>query len=665
MNNIKHILFPLLLIILLLCFYLLIPRQIEELLDKALKDFNTSRIILASFCTAVLAFMIPAGINIISKIQERFPRKEVEDKFKNEITFKYLPALLIIQILLLIIFGFVFEALKVFLLVAILLLPLIIFSLTYEYIKILIKYSNKENVTELIVEDINTYIKKGELKKGLDLLNFLTNFLVMEIKHNDIDYINNLKKEIKKFVDIFVDKDYEYFKELGKGIKDITIKATQTEDNSLILHLLKLIEKPISTSISKNDEEKLRYLLEINNEIFFDLIEENNKYKYSFSIYWYFSAYLFSFEKKKLNNNFLSMLDKEMFKNIKYLINNDQIDIFKSIIDSFYSDGSAYKLYNVSFNNDGLDNNDKEKLLKNLKNMFFGVALYCLFKDKYDYISLIFKSAHKGSFRFYYIYPGSINELINFLKFSQTIYNDKQKFSFIEICEKKGIREGIRDSKNYYEQYYLYLLGYLIYRDNEKGENEFLKDKDNESIFYFDSNIKGFEEKIDEVYDNKNLDIFKKFGFKDIDEEKLEELKKKVKEHFKSLKKEIALFISKADLDKDKIEKFKEKILKDNNLQKFNGNKESLKNKEPIYSSNLDRKRFMKNISFDTSFSGDTLMDLTKDNKNGHYLINFIDTKDLSDDELEKHLHSTVNENKKEEEILKLKKEVIFQVYKT
>ena len=650
MNNIKHILFPLLLIILLLCFYLLIPRQIEELLDKALKDFNTSRIILASFCTAVLAFMIPAGINIILKIQERFPRKEVEDKFKNEITFKYLPALLIIQILLLIIFGFVFEALKVFLLVAILLLSLIIFSLTYEYIKILIKYSNKENVIDFIVEDINTYIKKGELKKGLDLLNFLTNFLVMEIKHNDINYINNLKKEIKKFieiftskVDIFVDKDYEYFKELVKGIKDITIKAMQTEDNSLILHLCKLIEKAISTSISKNDEEKLRYLLEINNEIFFDLIEKNNKYKYSFSIYWYFSAYLFSFEKKKLNNNFFSMLDKEMFENIKYLINNDQIDIFKSIIDSFYSYGLYY---------------ERKKLLKN---MFFGVALYCLFKDKYDYISLIFKSAHKGSFRFYYIYPGSINELINFLKFSQTIYNDEQKFSFIEICEKKGIR----DSKNYYEQYYLYLLGYLIYRDNEKGENEFLKDKDNESIFYFDSNIKGFEEKIDGFYDNKNLDIFKKFGFKDIDEEKLEELKEKVKEHFKSLKKEIDLFISKADLDKDKIEKFKEKILKDNNLQKFNGNKESLKNKEPICSSNLDRKRFMKNISFDTSFSGDTLMDLTKDNKNGHYLINFIDTKDLSDDELEKHLHSTVNENKKEEEILKLKKEVIFQVYKT
>lgn len=54
--------------------------------------------ILITFYVGVLSFMIPISIQMIANIRKDFPTEEIEKKFKNELTFQWLPLLLISQI---------------------------------------------------------------------------------------------------------------------------------------------------------------------------------------------------------------------------------------------------------------------------------------------------------------------------------------------------------------------------------------------------------------------------------------------------------------------------------------------------------------------------------------------------------------------------------------
>lgn len=199
--------------------------------------------------------------------------------------------------------------------------------------------------------------------------------------------------------------------------------------------------------------------------------------------------------------------------------------------------------------------------LFNLKNMIFGIASYCIYKNKYKYIKELwhYKNPQDSTTHWigHEIYPSSISEILDFI-----IENGdhERRFSF---------NENHHDSDIYEKIYELYLVGYIINTNEIDLNNKFIVIKDIPKLNLLKYSIGELENNLSKVYSIKNLDKFIELGFSNINEDRIQILESKLKILFSNLKNECLEIIKnieyETNLSIDNINQFKRNIVKNYN----------------------------------------------------------------------------------------------------
>jgi len=191
---------------------------------------------------------------------------------------------------------------------------------------------------------------------------------------------------------------------------------------------------------------------------------------------------------------------------------------------------------------------------KNLLELVFAVGVYCLFKQRYDYIKYLweYKQPPDADTRYlgHNIIPENLDEAIQ-LYFHKEFF--EEKFIFWE--EHHG-------SEIYYKQYFILLLLYILQKQNQKNVNYNLPDWDIDILKNIEYSMDDLTNQAKELIQNTHL--FEKIGF---DINKLNELfNDKLIPFFKELKQQTVNQISQkhksGKISQNKVEEFKENVLK-------------------------------------------------------------------------------------------------------
>ena len=367
-------------------YFIGISDSILAALNTSANSWDSFLPILIAFYVGILSFMIPIGIQMISTIRKDFPTEQIEQRFKNEFTFKHLPLILIVQI------AFVgsFELLRngnnkyPVILFFILSSMLWVSYLVYRHIKRLIDYTNKELVINWLIEDTNKYIlQEKDVDKSIVSLRSLTDILVEEInKTPNYDHVNKLIDKVKEFSISFIpntdsynntvsQNNEKYFKEISKSIGKVTKKSLVIENNDItdkIRHSIYEITQNIISS--KNNQLYLEQLFNVHSGLFYFCLENNNSYQHSFGYHWY-SDHLFKWYDKKyiFDIDYLTQFDNQQFHYIKHIIDENKYKVFQGVISWFHHGiGFTHNRPNL-YGYDSKNRRDNFRLISKLNDM--------------------------------------------------------------------------------------------------------------------------------------------------------------------------------------------------------------------------------------------------------------------------------------------------------
>lgn len=333
--------------------YLDVYNFIISVLNSNTDKWNNFIPILITFYVGILSFMIPIGIQMISTIRKDFPTEQIEDRFKQEPTFKYLPIILILLIVFIGSFELVKNQDKTYpIALAIIFISLVAVAyLVYKHIVRMIEYTDKHLVVDWLVEDANKYIiKENNVDKSIISLRSLSDILVEEInKTPNYELVFKLIEKLKEFSISFIPttntyKESEiqhndkYFDEVVKSIKKIMKKSIEIDNYDIVLQVKLLIYDVIKTIISrKNNQHYLEELFSIHRELFYFCVEKDSPYQHYFGYQWY-SHFIFNWYDKKniFDIDYLGRFDSQQFNYIKYTIDQNKHDLFKEIVSWFH-----------------------------------------------------------------------------------------------------------------------------------------------------------------------------------------------------------------------------------------------------------------------------------------------------------------------------------------
>jgi hypothetical protein len=596
--------------------------------------------VLITFYVGVLSFMIPISIQMIATIRKDFPTEQIENKFKSEFTFKWLPLLLISQIVYIGVLNIYVEENKGY--------PVELFAasslfiwisyLIYLHIRKMIQYTDKDRVIRLLIKDTQKFIShENNLKHSIISLRSLSDILVNEIKETpNHDLLNKLIEDMTNFSISFIpssgsynqiknENNIEYFKEIMNCIEKGTIKSIELKHYDITDKFKRSLHEIIKEIVKEdNNQIYLENLFNAHRSIFYYTIRTKAPYQHSFTYHWY-SNHIFNWLNKSyiFNINYLDIFDKQQFYYIRYIIEKNKFKLFNGAISwfhhglGFFHDINFYgidkqhkmndfrlvsnldKQYKNILSKKDLDsflenlNNFEKELLTlyeinedidtikekiqearskvyqkyyfyNLRNMIFGIASYCIYKQKYKYIYEIwhFKNPQDSTTHWigHDIYPKGINEFLKFI-----VKNNKfdRKFRFSEDHHESDIYE---------REYELLLLGYIIYINNQNVNAKYIKFKDSQVLNSLKGYIEKLEEDLESIYNKKSLDRFKIIGFGNFTKSDLKDLKDNISTLLTNLKSECDQGIETnevtQDISVDMVNEFRSNVIK--NMQKYN-----------------------------------------------------------------------------------------------
>jgi len=308
--------------------------------------------ILTTFYVGILSFLIPLTIQMISNIRKDFKVNEIEKRFKKDTPFEQLAVLLIISMFSIGIF-FITRNIIIYYTSIYFLIPfyfiftfIYILYLVYKTIKSIIKYSDKETVINILIDDSNNQLKNIDTSikfKSLNSFKSLTDLLNNEISDEkpNHDIVSKLINEIKNILfelnkknntySLAYNEDYsKYVTVIIDSIETLMLKSILT-DSKLIGELRKFSSSIIEHLINLNDNYFLDGFLRIYTSLYELTLKNRNNSKYSFFYDWYFNFINQELYKYK-NLNFLSSFDEILLSNIKNTINSNKIEEFEDFI---------------------------------------------------------------------------------------------------------------------------------------------------------------------------------------------------------------------------------------------------------------------------------------------------------------------------------------------
>lgn len=433
-----------------------------------------------------------------------------------------------------------------------------------------------------------------------ELKNLSNSFLDKNTKILDFDKLNLFKETI-----ISLEKSIN---------KSIELQNYELTDK------LKLVIHQIMKKILENDNNHsyLNQFFDSHNRIFIYSIKIKSPYQASFTYHWY-SNFVFNWLDNSyiFNEAYLNRFDKQQFSYMRYIISENRFNLFKGAIGWFHHGLGFFNSKSLYGTIQSIDSEERRMVLDldriskdiktfesleqflikfdkyekkivdnpliteeikkelqlfkkeayskyylfNLKNMIFGIASYCIYKNRYKYIKELWHYKNPQDSTTYWIgheiYPSSISEILDFI-----IENGDhdRKFSF---------NEDHHDSDIYEKFYELYLIGYIINTNEIDLNNKFIVIKDIPKLNLLKYSIGELENNLSKVYSIKNLDKFIELGFSNINEDRIQILESKLKILFSNLKNECLEIIKnieyETNLSIDNINEFKRNIVKNYN----------------------------------------------------------------------------------------------------
>ncbi|WP_151950035.1 ligand-binding sensor domain-containing protein [Aliarcobacter butzleri] len=597
-----------------------------------INDLSNFLIVLITIYVGILSFMIPISIQMIGNISKDFPSTRIENRFKNELIFKTLPIILLLQILVVTLTKlYTSTSINIFLISLIVLFLVITLGIIYLYIIKLINYSDKDFIVNLILKDTKEYIYyEKDIEKSIKNLQFYGGILFKEIQHEpDPILVDKLIEELKNLSNLFLDKntkilDYNklnLFKETIISLEKSINKSIELQNYELT-DKLKLAIHQIMKKILENDNNHsyLNQFFDSHNRIFIYSIKIKSPYQASFTYHWY-SNFVFNWLDNSyiFNEAYLNRFDKQQFSYMRYIISENRFNLFKGAIGWFHHGLGFFNSKSLYGTIKSIDSEERRMVLDldriskdiktfesleqflikfdkyekkivdnpliteeikkelqlfkkeayskyylfNLKNMIFGIASYCIYKNRYKYIKELWHYKNPQDSMTHWIgheiYPSSISEILDFI-IENGDYD--RKFSF---------NEDHHDSDIYEKMYELYLIGYIINTNEIDLNNKFIAIKDISKLNSLKYSIGELEKNLSNVYNTKNLEKFIELGFSNINEDRIQILESKLKKLFSNLKNECLEIIQniehETNLSINYINEFKKNIIK--NRDKF------------------------------------------------------------------------------------------------
>ena len=271
-----------------------------------------------------------------------------------------------------------------------------------------------------------------------DICKTLSNLNFNETKYyksnkNKLLFFNleNCLLDIKILNIIFEIYDLLKEKKLYKNLKNL-----QTEIYSLLIYF----------SSKENCKEEVNYIL---NRLYFCMTSD----KFSLDIYYHYYTIVFDrFRKEKFNNIYLDLFNDYAYKLIKYILDINNIETFKNIVD--FSIGKSSDIYNP-------EDTDENKLkIRKFKDLFLKTASFTLYKKNYNALDILFNFHTPKDYTVYLcnedILPHSLKEVFEW------VYNTNIWLE--EIEDHHGI-------KIYYETLKYLLILRALYNNDNINEN--------------------------------------------------------------------------------------------------------------------------------------------------------------------------------------------------
>jgi hypothetical protein len=370
--------------------------------------------------------------------------------------------------------------------------------------KLEIKKDNEELISEQL-KNVSSHVK--EIFNLDDKEHFET--LMLSAKEESRQFAWNQEEYSKPFIELMKLCKTSYIGSMDKQNKNLWLQTA--------LNLNELLE-----FLTPDLEEKKEFIgygifldlfFSIHREIFHHSIKTKSIYRDSLGYHWY-TGRVFNWIHKqyKFNLQFLSILDKQLFEYIKFSIDNDDFDFFKSLIEWFHSgigfydnmysglyefidfrrfgesidfgiidqlDSEFNNLSSINALNAWIDKFNKIKeivcsldsdkyneadeilrnaqdqyLFNNLRKLVHGVGAYLVYREKYKWINYLwhFKQPKDTETTWcgHSIIPETVEQLLKMLE-------TRDGFS-----DKFGFRDGHSESPYYYIRYELLFLSFLI-----------------------------------------------------------------------------------------------------------------------------------------------------------------------------------------------------------
>jgi hypothetical protein len=380
---------------------------------------------IAAFEAVIVAIAIPLSFNIVSVISEKYQSEVISKRYTQEWSVKFLPIFLITNIAIAITLrlfdkqGSSLIIWKIFTLVAFILFIIITLILLLKFIPRLRCYmEGPKFILSELFNEVENFLRNKNLvfqqQKIVYALEGIGDILVFNTKsrtknENIINGLERIREIIKKFISI-QKEDPDKFKKLflAQDYSNLNSKENDEEINmKLILEQIVDREKhliPFSAAMNqilrihetaievKNNEisiqaaYNLNWLLDDfsrtpNNELFvnqileklFDITKIAIKYQdnsmYASSINWYIRIVFNANIQKKdsFNLSYLKLFDKYFFSSVKYMIDENQISLFKGLVFSLvdgihapsYRGGRIWAYFNMLISIAGVERSNE------------------------------------------------------------------------------------------------------------------------------------------------------------------------------------------------------------------------------------------------------------------------------------------------------------------
>lgn len=430
----------------------------------------------------------------------------------------------------------------------------------YEYIDNLLKIF--ENSVKYFYTSKNSLVITDEtfkeiLSKIIDIYKKILNSPKKELHYKE----TKIKDDVNSnFYILFNQDQYIETVKILKTIFDIYQYLCDNNDKDLKEKIHYTIYDLLLFSSSKEDNQaEVNYILD---RLFLCMLSDKN----SLTMYYNFYTIVFDrFRKEKFNNIYLDSFNKYAFNVVKYLLDINDLETFKNIID--YSIGHSLDIYDPEGKNE-----DSVKIRK-FRDLFLKISSLALYKKNYDALDLLFNFHTPKDSRVMLcnedILPHSIKDVFEWI-FNNNIWleNVEDNHSidpYYKIIKYLLILRALYHDGNIISEIQLSYLSSISLQDLHDLQqlNSDAQRKYHPNIKYDYKDLKQPEEKMKSIIESifNNLDLLKIIGIKENCNKIKDEFIKDLLKISELANKKEENIIKTAECSEDKIIKFKREIL--------------------------------------------------------------------------------------------------------